>query len=75
LLFPGTKRPRTTAALAATIAAIYSEYQGLIESEIECSEGSTADRAMLLAALKEVNFWDSRSIQWTLGFQPRRAPR
>ena len=72
LLLPEAKRPRMTAALAATIAAIYSEYQGLIESEIECSEGSTADRAMLLAALKEVNFWDSRDM--LPGDEVERAP-
>ena len=73
LLLPDAERLRMTAALASTIAAVYGEYQGLIESEIECGEG-IAHRAMLLAALNEAKFWadDSRGIR--LGDEMEQVP-
>ncbi len=61
LLDPKVDPPTVTAALAATVDAIYCQLECLIEMETDRDEndeaGETSIRQMLLDAVEETNYW------------------
>jgi hypothetical protein len=67
LLDATVEPPDVTAAIAATVDAIYNELIVLVESEMG---DSTATRQMILDALSEVDFWEELNEGLDPGAEP-----